>query len=100
MGHDALAFRERLRIDVDDRVRKNSLRDVIKNARLEDLNAREHQRRLVSNWLSCGRHSGETRNQPPVFPGQAAPVWCGLQSTATDARQIPQPESFLSSKPF
>src|SRR5436305_742713 len=62
MGDDALSIRDRLRIDLNDRVRKHAARNVVKDAWLEDLNAGEHQRWLVRRWR-CGGHAGETRNQ-------------------------------------
>ena len=63
MGENALAFRNCLGIDVHHGVRKNAWRDVIKDAWLEDLNAGEHQRRLVSEWLRHRRHACKTSNE-------------------------------------
>src|SRR6266550_9380847 len=63
MGHDALTIRDRLRIDFNDRIRKNGSRNVVEDAWLEDLNAGEHQRWLVSERLRYRGHAGETRNQ-------------------------------------
>jgi hypothetical protein len=61
--HDALAARDGLRVNVRGRVREAAARDVVEDARLHNLNPREHQRHVLLVIAARLGHPAETRDE-------------------------------------